>query len=366
MVGDVRRRGQRAERARCRMTEVTTRTLTAADEPDYSRFVAGHSDGLFYASLAYRDFLVELLGCDAPYRIARDADGAVAGILPLMALEGPFGRVINSLPYYGSHGGVLARTPEVAKALTAAFDALAADRSTAVSVWIDHPFSPPKTGPSYETHSDQRIGQATKLPSGDDAAETLLTGIEASARRNIKKARREGVTVRVDNDALAFLESVHRENMASIGGRAKSPQFFAGIPRHFQSGVDYRVWLAERDGEPLAALLLFYFNRTVEYFVPATTHTGRTYQPMALILETAMLDAAARGYLRWNWGGTWMDQSGVYRFKRKWGGDDYPYRYHICVSNTDILGATPQALLDAYPGFYTVPFSALEGQRAHG
>ena len=33
-----------------------------------------------------------------------------------------------------------------------------------------------------------------------------------------------------------------------------------------------------------------------------------------------MASAAKRGMTRWNWGGTWLSQDGVYRFKKGWAG----------------------------------------------
>jgi hypothetical protein len=165
--------------------------------------------------------------------------------------------------------------------------------------------------------------------------------------------------VRTDADALGFLEQTHRENMGEIGGRPKSPEFFAKVPKYFAAGRDYDVYVAERKGDRLAALLVFYFNKTVEYFTPATCVKAREIQPMALILRHAMLDAAARGFTRWNWGGTWMTQEGVYRFKKKWAADDHPYRHYIKVNDPAIFHSRKEDLLAGYPEFFVVPFARL-------
>jgi hypothetical protein len=66
-----------------------------------------------------------------------------------------------------------------------------------------------------------------------------------------------------------------------------------------------------------------------------------------------------RGCRLWNWGGTWTSQGGVYRFKRKWGAEDRPYRYFIRINDRSVLDATPEELLERFPHFYVVPFSAL-------
>ena len=72
-----------------------------------------------------------------------------------------------------------------------------------------------------------------------------------------------------------------------------------------------------------------------------------------------MTDASVQGYAWWNWGGTWLSQEGVYRFKSRWGTKDMPYRYFTSVHNPEILKVSPAELLAWYPSFFTVPFSVL-------
>ncbi len=74
---------------------------------EYEKFLLSNKEGLFYYSLKYRDFLKELLGCEEEYLVAVDGKNII-GILPLMYINGEYGRVYNSLPYYGSHGGIIA------------------------------------------------------------------------------------------------------------------------------------------------------------------------------------------------------------------------------------------------------------------
>ena len=51
--------------------------------------------------------------------------------------------------------------------------------------------------------------------------------------------------------------------MADIGGLAKNDRFFDTIPDYFEADKDYRIYIAQKEGTPVAALLLFYFNHTV-------------------------------------------------------------------------------------------------------
>ena len=107
----------------------------------------------------------------------------------------------------------------------------------------------------------------------------------------------------------------------------------------------------------VAALLLLYFHRVVEYFTPVVVADARSLQPLSLIILESMLDAVHRSCRYWNWGGTWPTQDGVYRFKKRWGTTDFPYRYWTNIYDSSIRSESPEHLLDRYPYFYVYPFS---------
>lgn len=329
------------------------------DEVAYEQFLLGMEDSFLYYSLSYKSFLQDLLGCTPEYWIAWDSD-RIVGVLPMMWQEGPYGRVANSLPYYGSNGGVVAATSDAAVALTQKYNELACAQGVLSSTWICHPLRRIGHLPKH-TFVDERIGQFTSLEwCSSDIESSLRAAIDGSARRNIRKAETSGVSVRQSHEQLEFIQRVHQDNMAAIGGKAKSKEFFAKIPRHFKPDKDYRIYIAERNGRMVSGLLLFYFNRTVEYFTPVTVSSERENQPMALILARAMVDAARAGFSRWNWGGTWVGQEGVWRFKRKWGATEHRYHYLVQLNIAEIVTRPRTDLLRAYPGFFVVPFAQLK------
>lgn len=338
--------------------------LTLDREAAYEGFLRGRTEAMLYYSLHYARFLAALLRCRLSYWLAEE-HGEIQGVLPLMECDGPYGIVRNSLPFYGSNGGVLASTPAATTALVRQYNRLAREATVAAATWICNPLAPaPDTTTLTFDLTDNRIAQFSDLAPWRTVttAEPAPPFLTSSARRNVRKAVAAGVTVRTAGaEALPFVEACHRENLAAIGGRAKTPAFFALLPEYFTAGTDYHIYVAEVDGEPVSALLLFDFNGTVEYYTPVTRHEARPLQPMALILATAMRDAAARGGARWNWGGTWTSQSGVYKFKRKWGATDQPYHYYIAVNNRDLYALTPARVREAYGDFYVLPFSVLTG-----
>ncbi|NQV80445.1 MAG: GNAT family N-acetyltransferase [Alphaproteobacteria bacterium] len=332
----------------------------AADSDDYERFLYTLDESLIYYGLRYKAFLEDLLECRSDYWLAIDENNIV-GALPIMVKDGPWGRVINSLPYYGSNGGVLARSDDARKILYGKYSQMASDPAVVSANLIDNPVAPNAGRFISASFGDERISQVTMLQPDGDPEEFMMGRIDGTARRNVRKAEKSGVTVRIDNAMMDFVQEVHTENMAEIGGNAKSPAFFAAILRHLRAGQDFDVFVADHGGVPVSALLVLYHHKTVEYFTPVTRQDARNLQPMALVLLRAMIAAIARGYTRWNWGGTWLSQEGVWRFKHKWAAQDSRYRYYTQINDMSILDRSPQDLLDAYPGFYLVPFDKLNG-----
>jgi len=337
-------------------------TLDKTWEPAYERYLCARPDSLLYAGLKYRGFLKALLGCDEEYLIAVEGI-AIQGVLPLMKLGVEGSIVYNSLPYYGSNGGVTASNPEAARILVEAYNQRATQCNVAAATIVPNPFEPAVTG-YVKTHEDTRIAQWIDLDSGDADLDAFLARVDSSARRNVRKAIASNITVIRDATRMTELRNIHRQNMASIGGRAKSDAFFELVPQCFEAGRDWDLYVATHSGQVIACLLLFYFNRTVEYFTPAVEESHRELQALPLLIATAVGDAVRSGYTRWNWGATWESQTGVYRFKKKWAANEMRYTYSTCINDPALLTRTPADLLERFPNFYVVPFHALVKKEA--
>jgi hypothetical protein len=346
--------------------------LQPDDEEGYEAALKTNDTSLLYSSVKYRNLLRGVVDGEDYYLVAKQG-GQVAGVLPaFLKRHARYGNVFNSLPFYGSNGGVtcgtVASDPLVVKRqLLGAFRDLALEKGAVSSTVIASPHEQDChvydefAGSGYR---DARIGQITHLPKLNEPSGASLMAIFHSKTRNlIRKAYKEGVQHRDSDglDDLRFLADTHRQNIASMGGLPKEWAFFAQIPRFFSYGRDYRVYVAEWNGMRIAALLVFYYNRTVEYFTPAAVSEYRSLQSSSLLIFEAMKDAASSGYHYWNWGGTWHGQLGVYHFKKRWGTIDLPYQYYVRTASdiSHIASLSPSEIVAAYRYFYVLPFSEL-------
>ncbi len=165
--------------------------------------------------------------------------------------------------------------------------------------------------------------------------ETILARMKQKTRYNIRLATRKGVTVRPWDDVEAF----HRM-MVVTGGRdgfgVHSLEYYRRAYELFHPAEMCELFVAEYEGRPLAALMVFARGRRAWYFYGASTNEERNRMPTYLLQWEAMRWAKARACEEYDlWGvpdedaetleshfterrdGLW----GVYRFKRGFGGE---------------------------------------------
>jgi hypothetical protein len=344
--------------------KINISVLEEYDQNAYDEFLMSQEMGSFFQSNKYRKLLKKLLCADDFYLIAKDNKGDIIGVLPSFLYRNKkFGNVLNSLPFYGSNGGVFGDL-EVKKKLLESFSSIAKKYKTVSETIISPPFDNDSNfyKENFNNNAmDERIGQFTKLPvSSNNIAETLMESFHYKVRNMIRKAEKNQVEIKIDNSnsAFKFLIHTHIENINSIGGIPKPPVFFELVQSTFESGKDYNIYLAEIDGKRIGALLLFYFSANVEYFTPVILKDFRKFQPNSLIIYQAMIEAAKSGFKWWNWGGTWLSQEGVYRFKKRWGTKDFNYFYYTSV-NEKLLMNDKKTLSEQFPYFYICPFKML-------
>ena len=336
---------------------------TTNQTDELRQFILRFSEATFYSEPRFLSLLKAHLDCDIHWLTARSKSKLI-GVLPYAVKTSSRGKIFNSLPYYGSYGGVISADSECKKLLVKEFYNKASNAGALSATLISNPMS--KDLQFYNevvdtTHTDERIGQITDLPANSDQ-ETLMDLFSDPRPRNIRRAKKENIRVeKGGSEMLGFLYQTHCDNMAAIGGVPKKECFFDQISDHMEEN-DWSVFTAFYDDKPVAALLVFYFNQTVEYFTPVTAHEFRNMQPMALIVYEAMLNAIELGMKNWNWGGTWLSQKGVYDFKKKWGATDRPYRYFVKVFSDDVYYMERDFLTTEFYGFYSIPFEHLRSK----
>jgi hypothetical protein len=338
--------------------------LEKKDESQYQEFVRTHPRSMLYYDLKWRDLLSKLTRAKPLYLVCKEA-GTIVGVMPAFMAENARGKVINALPFFGCHGAplVVEQAPAARKLLLNFFESLARNHGCLSSTFITNPFEDNfSLDNDYKpTYLDERIGQITDLAlkNGD---EMLLQQFAGRTRTAIRKAEKEGIEWRVEKDGsiLSRVCKLHQQNISALGGIPKPIRFFNLVQEIFQYGADYEILTACKDDRAIAYLLLFYYKDTVEYYTPCVKKEYRPLQPLSLLIYEGMRRAHARGCKKWNFGGTWKTQAGVYQFKKSWGAKDFSYYYYVKVYDDRIKKMAASELVKEFPYFYVLPFHQLE------
>jgi len=325
----------------------------------YCEFLNSCDSALFYHTLEYKNFLQSLLFCEEEYYVAIK-DKAIVGVLPLLKKHGKYGVVYNSLPYFGSYGGIVSTNEVAFNILLDKYNKIILADEVASSTMIHPTFNDSHLKNKVKhTLTDERIGLVTSIGKQDNFKENKIKDFHPDTRYSIRRAIKNSIKVLIDNTKIDFLQDLHVGNMKIMNAKSRGEEFFSLIDKYFTPGKHYDIYVAKKDEKIISACLLFYFGKYVEYTIPVIVKEYRTYQPLSLIIYTAMCDFSNKGYEFWNWGGTWMSQGGVYKFKKKWGSMESKYYYYIYINNNNIFHSSQKELENEYKGFYVAPYDKL-------
>ena len=164
------------------------------------------------------------------------------------------------------------------------------------------------------------------MPSEDE----MLMRMKSKTRYNIRLAAKKGVTVRAGtSDDWAMLYKVYAETSVRDGFAIRDENYYKTVWSTFERAnfPTCEPLIAEVDGEPVAAIFVFYFAEGAYYVYGMSTINHRNKMPTYLLQWEAIKRAKERGCTVYDlWGAPeTFDESdsmwGVFRFKQGLGGE---------------------------------------------
>jgi peptidoglycan pentaglycine glycine transferase (the first glycine) len=167
---------------------------------------------------------------------------------------------------------------------------------------------------------------------GDEQA--LLMRMKQKTRYNIRLAQKKGIVVRPSSDLELFYRLMEKTGQRDRFG-VHSLDYYRHAYELFSLRGECELLLAELQGQPLAALMVFTHGLRAWYFYGASSEEHREAMPTYLLQWEAMRWARERGCREYDlWGVPDADEAtleanfeqrkdglwGVYRFKRGFGG----------------------------------------------
>jgi len=157
--------------------------------------------------------------------------------------------------------------------------------------------------------------------------ETLLAGMKSKTRYNVRLAGRKGIVVRPGGpEDLPAIHAMYAETAARDDFIIRPLAYYRHAWGDFIAAGLAQPFVAEFEGQPVAALILFRFGGTAWYMYGASSDRERQRMPNHLLQWAAICWARAAGCSIYDfWGAPdELDESdpmwGVYRFKEGFGG----------------------------------------------
>jgi peptidoglycan pentaglycine glycine transferase (the first glycine) len=262
-------------------------------------------------------------------------------------------RTVNSLGfpqhvYYAPKGPLLDWRDQILRKQVLSDLASLARRQRAIFIKIDPDVSLGTGILGEEGATDDSIGQAvlfdlqqigwrqsseqiqfrnTMLVELTPSEEALLAKMKQKTRYNLRLAERKGVRVRTGSAAdIPLLYQMYAETSVRDGFVIRDQAYYQTLWKTFMNADMADPLIAEVNGEPVAALILFVFAGKAWYLYGMSRETHREKMPNYLLQWEAMQHARAKGCTHYDlWGAPdTFDESdpmwGVYRFKEGFGG----------------------------------------------
>ncbi|HEX8036864.1 MAG TPA: GNAT family N-acetyltransferase [Ktedonobacterales bacterium] len=192
-----------------------------------------------------------------------------------------------------------------------------------------------RTGPSSVLANRRDLVEAplyvrwlTSLAPKTDA---VWSALKSPVQRQIKKARKLGVRVRVAErrEDMRTYYQLHLQTRCRKHGMPAQPlRYFNALWDHFAENGALWLLLAEVEDQVVAGMVLMCAGDTMHYAYGASDERYLHLSPNNLLMWEAMTLGCTQGYTQFDLGRTATANEGLMGFKRGWGGEAVPLPYY--------------------------------------
>ncbi|MBI4000609.1 MAG: FemAB family PEP-CTERM system-associated protein [Nitrospira defluvii] len=297
------------------------------DQQAWDQYVLSHPGASGYHLTAWRCVIEKAFGHPTVYLLAKDQQGHLRGILPLVLLASRlFGRFLVSLPFV-NYGGLLTSDENARKAL---LDAAIqeANRLAVAHVELRHQDLQELGWLSSQRKVTMRLGLSGRF---DD----LWKAFPSKLRSQIRRGQKERMEVSFGgSECLEGFYSVFSRCMRDLGTPVYSKRFFTQILAAFPK--DARICLVKLQNAPVAAGLLYGFRHSLEIPWAASDKRYNRFAPNMLLYSSILEHACQEGFQVFDFGRSSPD-SGTYRFKEQWGAKPHALVWHYWLRGGSAL-----------------------------
>lgn len=300
-------------------------------EEEWDAFASAHEGYTHFHRLRWRALMERVFGHECLYLAAREWDGALIGILPLVRVRSlVFGHYLVSMPFL-NYGGPLGSDRAVRALVDESMELARRDNVKLLELRSRVPL--PLSIPA----SHRKLTVVLDL--APTSAEQFKR-FEPKLRSQIRRPQKEGVTVRFGPDQVSPFYSVFSRHMRDLGTPTQSLAFFREVADQFETDTTFAcAYLA---GEPVAAGCGFRFGDEFEMTWASSLRLYKREAPNMLLYWACIERAIEQGVKRFNFGRC-SPGSGPHRFKLQWGARDEALWWYGFAARSDVTTPSPDA-----------------------
>jgi FemAB-related protein (PEP-CTERM system-associated) len=276
----------------------------------------------------WKSVIEDVFAHECLFLAARDATGAVLGVLPLVRAKSVlFGDYLVSMPFV-NYGGPLGTNAAVHALVQEAVNS-ARERNVDLLELRSRDALPLESPVSR-----RKITCLLDLDAGNPIA--VWQRLDSNVRRKVRRAQKEGYRVTFGLDQLDGFYPVFSRHMRDLGTPTLPRRFFETLVARFPQ--DIWIGCVYDHDRPVAGGFGFRWAGEFELtWVSALKESHRSYANM--LLYWSFIERAANEGLRiFNFGRCTPD-GGTHRFKQQWGSRDVPLSWYQPVAGR--RAATP-------------------------
>ncbi|HEY6272829.1 MAG TPA: GNAT family N-acetyltransferase [Terriglobales bacterium] len=178
---------------------------------------------------------------------------------------------------------------------------------------------------------------------------------KSCVQRKLQRAGREGLVIE-SGRSDSLLKNLYTLLLLTRRRHQLPPQpfvWFQNLTRGF--GEDLVIWVASKDGQPVASILTLRYKKAVVYKYGCSDSRFHNLGGMPFLFWHAIQDAKAQGGEVFDFGRSELENSGLIAFKDHWGGSRSQLTYYRYARNSGAEGLQPFGMGLARRVFSSLP-----------
>ena len=274
----------------------------------WDRFVLSNNEGVFYHLSCWGRAISEAYNLEFIIVVAKDTGRILCG-LPLIRFKLFFREYAHSMPYAanaGFCGGDKAMRNKIETYLLDNFG----------FSFIEFR--------EYGTHDIGPSSMVTQIMDLTPGSEAIWKKINSAERSCVRKARKLGLSISQDRNGLDVFYDIFSKKMHQFGTPPHSKKLMSSIFKYGEGNVDLLV--INKQGNTIGGIFLGYAKDRIYDPWVAVDDGYKQLSPYDFLYWSTVIWACEKGFKYFDMGRSKKD-TGVYKFKKKWGAYDVPLCY---------------------------------------